>query len=97
MSRKRRSLAQLLRGVYADDGYDPADNASKSYDLAVSTLREKLESFRCERIGPHKLYLGDCTQIVPLLPPVESLVTDPPLWHGVPLEPSQGQALLHPK
>ena len=25
MSRKRRSLTELLRGVYADDGYDPAD------------------------------------------------------------------------
>jgi site-specific DNA-methyltransferase (adenine-specific) len=60
------------------DGYDAEDNSRKSYDLAISVMREKLESFRCERIGPHKLYLGDCRELLPLLPKVDAVVTDPP-------------------
>lgn len=61
-----------------DDGYDAADDSRKSYDLAIATLRERLESFRCERIGPHRLYLGDCREILPLLGRVDAVVTDPP-------------------
>jgi site-specific DNA-methyltransferase (adenine-specific)/modification methylase len=60
------------------DTYDAADNSRKCYDLAIETMREKLESFRCERIGPHVLYLGDCREILPLLPRVDAVVTDPP-------------------
>lgn len=63
--------------------YDPADNASKCYDLAISTMREKLESFRKEVIGDCTLYLGDCREILPLLPKVDAVVTDPP--YGVQL------------
>jgi hypothetical protein len=72
VTRKRKPTAILkyFRKFYADDGYDPEDNARKCYDLAISAMREKLESFRCERIGPHKLYLGDCRALLPLLPTV---------------------------
>ena len=31
--------------------YDPAENARKSYDVAIDAMRERLESLRCERIG----------------------------------------------
>ena len=70
------ALRQCLRNYYAT--YDPEENARKSYDLAISSMREKLESFRCERIGPHKLYLGDCREVLPLLGTGFAVVTDPP-------------------
>ena len=57
--------------------YDAADNGRKSYDLAISSMREKLESFRCERIGVHRLYLGDAVEVVPLLR-ADCVVSDPP-------------------
>jgi DNA modification methylase len=70
-----------------DDQYDPADNARKCYDLAISTMRDKLQSFRKEVIGDCDLYLGDCREILPLLPKVDAVVTDPPYginfkWKG---------------
>lgn len=65
-----------------DDGYDAADDSRKCYDLAIATLREQLESFRCERIGPHRLYCGDCREILPLLGTVDAVVTDPPYGIG---------------
>jgi adenine-specific DNA-methyltransferase len=64
------------------DGYDPADNARKSYDLAIKTMGEKLASFRREIIGDCTLYLGDCQSVMPLLPQVDAVITDPP-YHGV--------------
>lgn len=64
------------------DGYDPADNAAKCYDLAIETMREKLNSFRKEVIGECELYLGDCREILPLLPKVDAVVTDPPYGIG---------------
>lgn len=60
------------------DGYDADDNARKCYDVAVSAMRERLATFRCEQIGPHRLYLGDCRELMPLLPTVDVIVTDPP-------------------
>ena len=60
------------------EGYDAADNSRGCYELAIATLRERLEAFRCERIGPHRLYLGDCRTILPLLGRVDAVVTDPP-------------------
>ncbi len=80
MTRKRRPLIDILRRCYGD--YDPEANAKGCYDLAIATMREKLESFRCERIGPHKLYLGDCREIVGLLPRVDLVLTDPPYSSG---------------
>jgi len=67
--------------------YDPAENARKSYDVAIDAMREKLASFRCERIHDATLYLGDCREILPLLPKVDAVVTDPPygiaaVWKG---------------
>ncbi len=58
--------------------YDPAENSRKSYDVAIDAMREKLASFRCERIHDATLYLGDCREILPLLPRVDACITDPP-------------------
>lgn len=82
MTRKRRPLIDILRRCYGDSSYDATDNAVKGYDLAISTMRERLESFRCERIGPHKLYLGDCASLLPLLPKADAIITDPPYGLG---------------
>ena len=62
--------------------YDPQEDSRRSYDAAIDALREKLESFRCERIGDATLYLGDCREIMPLLPKVDAVVTDPPYGIG---------------
>ena len=58
--------------------YDPAENSRKSYDVAIDAMRDKLASFRCERIHDATLYLGDCREILPLLPKVDAVVTSPP-------------------
>jgi DNA methylase len=58
--------------------YNAADNSAKSYALAIETMREKLASFRKEVIGDCTLYLGDCRELLPLLPKVDAVVTDPP-------------------
>ncbi len=58
--------------------YDASDNAVKSYAVAIDAMREKLASFRKEQIGDCTLYLGDCSEILPLLPRVDAVVTDPP-------------------
>jgi DNA modification methylase len=64
------------------DGYDPADNSAKCYDVAISAMRDKLASFRKEVIGECTLYLGDTAEIVPLLPQFDAVVTDPPYGIG---------------
>ena len=33
---------------------------------------------RCEVIGNARLYLGDCMEILPTLPRVDAVITDPP-------------------
>ena len=58
--------------------YNAADNSAKSYALAIETMREKLESFHRVQIGDAVLYRGDCREILPLLPKVDAVVTDPP-------------------
>ena len=62
--------------------YDPADNSAKSYQLAISTMRDKLASFRQEKIGDCWLIQGDCREVLPLLPKVDAVVTDPPYGVG---------------
>ena len=64
--------------------YNAADNSAKSYALAIETMREKLESFHRVQIGDCTLYLGDCREILPLLPKVDAVVTDPP--YGIALD-----------
>lgn len=62
--------------------YDAADDARKSYDLAISTMREKLESFEKQTFLDDKvaLYSGDCLEVLKLLPgsSIDSAATDPP-------------------
>lgn len=41
-------------------------------------MGKTLSDFRCEVIGNCTLYLGDCKEILPLLPKVDAVVTDPP-------------------
>lgn len=38
---------------------------------------------RCEVIGNARLYLGDCQEILPTLPKVDAVITDPPYGIGV--------------
>lgn len=42
-----------------------------------------MSSYEVEHIGPHTLYRGDCREVLPLLAPVDAVVTDPP--YGVEL------------
>jgi hypothetical protein len=74
------AIAKYFRSYYAEieEGYDAADNGRKCYELAIGEMRKRLEAFRCEQIGPHKLYLGDCRELLPLLGKCDALVTDPP-------------------
>ncbi len=58
--------------------YNAADNSAKCYDVAIAALRDKLASFRSERIGDCTLWLGDCREIMPLLPKVDAIITDAP-------------------
>jgi site-specific DNA-methyltransferase (adenine-specific) len=69
------------------DGYDPADNSAKSYDVAIISMRDKLASFRKEVIGECTLYLGDCREVLPLLGHVDAVVTDPPYGIGMAANP----------
>jgi site-specific DNA-methyltransferase (adenine-specific) len=72
--------------------YDPSEKSAKSYALAIDTMREKLNSFRKEVIGDAVLYLGDCREILPLLPKVDAVVTDPP--YGIGYERGSGGKCL---
>lgn len=58
--------------------YDPADNAAKSYAVAIDAMREKLESFPQKRIGDAWLINADCREVLPLLPRPGAVVSDPP-------------------
>lgn len=58
--------------------YNAAGNIRGCYDLAISELRARLEAFPCVRIRDATLYTGDCLDILPLLPRVDAVVTDPP-------------------
>lgn len=62
--------------------YDPADDSRKSYDVCIDAMREKFESFRREQIGDTTLWLGDCREILPLIPKADAVVTDPPYGLG---------------
>jgi site-specific DNA-methyltransferase (adenine-specific)/modification methylase len=42
-----------------------------------------LDKFRCVQIQDATLYLGDCLEILPLLPKVDAVVTDPPYGVGL--------------
>ena len=80
----RMRKAELVEAIAAHEGYDPVDDGEKSYRAAVGACRRKLESFRKKQIGDCTLYLGDCREILPLLPRVDAVVTDPP--YGIALQ-----------
>lgn len=46
---------------------------------------------RIETIGDCTLYLGDCREILPLLPKVDAVVTDPPYGIGFAAQPTKWQ------
>lgn len=53
---------------------------------------KQLSDFRTEQIGDCTLYLGDCKDILPTLPKVDAVVTDPPYgvqYHGSTTKHSQ--------
>ena len=58
-------------------GYDPDINSKGCFDLAISSLRERLEKSRVV-IGDCTLYCEDAEFIIPTLMTVDALVTDPP-------------------
>ena len=58
--------------------YDAAANGAACYALAIATMRDKLESLHKVQIGDCTLYRADCRDVLPLLPRVDAVVTDPP-------------------
>lgn len=62
--------------------YDAGKNGFDCYALAIEELRQKFESFERVEIGPARLFLGDCREILPLLPRFDAVVTDPPYGLG---------------
>jgi DNA modification methylase len=51
-------------------------------------------TFREERIGPHRLFLGDCMDVMGTLGPVDAVVTDPPYGIGEGNERGQSRGKL---
>lgn len=64
------------------DSYDAARDGFESYHAAIDAMRDKLESFPRVELGPARLYLGDCREIMPLLPKFDAVCTDPPYGLG---------------
>jgi DNA modification methylase len=87
MRKPPAAIAKYVRSYYAEieANYDPEDNSRRSYEVGIGEMRKRLEAFRCEQIGPHKLYLGDCRELLPLLGTVDAVVTDPPYGIGADL------------
>ena len=46
---------------------------------------------RIERIGNATLYLGDCLDVLPILAPVDAVITDPPYGIGFAAQPTDYQ------
>lgn len=57
--------------------YDADANSKGCFDLAISSLRERLEKSRVV-IGDCTLYNEDCRFVLPTLHGVDAVVTDPP-------------------
>lgn len=62
--------------------YDATANGAACYALAIATMRDKLESLHKVKIGDCTLYLADCRDVLPLLPAVDFIFTDPPYGHN---------------
>jgi site-specific DNA-methyltransferase (adenine-specific) len=63
--------------------YDADANSKGCFDVAISSLRERLEKSRVV-IGDAVLYNEDCRFILPTLTGVDAVVTDPP--YGIALD-----------
>jgi DNA modification methylase len=63
--------------------HDAADNASKSYEVAISSLRERLEKSKVV-IGDCTLYCEEAEFILPTLIKADAVLTDPP--YGVKMD-----------
>lgn len=63
------------------EAYDWADNARRCYDEGIAALRERLAQSKVV-IGDCTLYNDDCAFILPTLPKVDAVVTDPPYGIG---------------
>lgn len=50
--------------------------------MVVSFQKKTLADFRCDVVGNCTLYLGDCSEVLPLLPKVNAVVTDWPYGIG---------------
>lgn len=48
-------------------------------------------TWREEIIGPHRLILGDCREVLPTLGKVDAVVTDPPYGIGFAAQPTKWQ------
>jgi DNA modification methylase len=59
-----------------------ASNAAKQLAYRQRKRRNLLDETPHEQIGDCTLYLGDCRTILPLLGPVDVLITDPPYGTG---------------
>lgn len=82
--------------------YDPADDARKSYDLAVDAKRARGDAHwpasspvkREVTIGNCRLILGNCLEVLPLLGKVDAVVTDPPYGIGEARKPNASRSKL---
>ena len=56
-------------------------------DDTRAELSDHPAASRVERIGDATLYLGDCLEILPTLPKVDAVITDPPYGIGIAANP----------
>ena len=75
---------RLYEGRNVTDEYDAAKDSHDSYYAAIEAKRLRGDAVikRSEIVGDCVLYLGDAAEILPLLPRVDAVLTDPPYGIG---------------